>query len=214
MQSLAVVTAPRSTWYEDNALPTAIARFVERGIAAEAVAWYDDQVNWNRFDGALIRSPWDLYWHLAEFKRWLANIGDRLPLANPAPVVSWNLEKRYLLDLAARGVPAVPTMVIEPDMPFVPMTTEFVVKPATSGAAMNTARYRSDESAAAREHVARDPCDGHGSARADLPKECGHRRRESARISRRRVQPRDPENRIAQAQRGVRCPARDARLQA
>ena len=34
-------------------------------------------------------------------------------LHNPAPVVAWNLDKRYLLDLAAAGVPVIPTRVCD-----------------------------------------------------------------------------------------------------
>lgn len=156
MPSLAVVTAPRAfEWYDDHALHVVVSRLIERGITAEAVPWYDESVDWRHFDAALVRSPWDLYWHLAEFKRWLARIAERVPLANPAPVLHWNLEKRYLTDLARAGVPTVPTTVIEPGEPFDAPRVEFVVKPATSGAALNTARYHPDEGARARAHVAR-----------------------------------------------------------
>src|SRR6187200_1119244 len=101
MPSLAVVTAPRAfEWYGDHALEAVVAGLVKRDIAAEAVAWYDERVDWGRFDAALVRSPWDLYWHLADFKRWLAAVGKRMPLANPASVLEWNLEKRYLTELS------------------------------------------------------------------------------------------------------------------
>jgi glutathione synthase/RimK-type ligase-like ATP-grasp enzyme len=51
------------------------------------------------------RSCWDYHEKPAAFRRWLATLGGG-PIAshNPEPIVRWNLDKRYLKDLADRGV--------------------------------------------------------------------------------------------------------------
>jgi glutathione synthase/RimK-type ligase-like ATP-grasp enzyme len=81
-----------------------------RGVTVETVPWRAT-VDWDRFEGVVIRTPWDYQDHPREFARVLSAI-DRSAarLANPLDVVTWNLEKSYLLDLAGRGVPIVPTV--------------------------------------------------------------------------------------------------------
>jgi glutathione synthase/RimK-type ligase-like ATP-grasp enzyme len=69
--------------------------------------------------------------------------------------VRWNLDKRYLRDLAARGVPIVPTLWIEPGDGTTPEEAvrriaeagwpELVVKPTVSAGAWRTLRLRREE---------------------------------------------------------------------
>ena len=47
------------------------------------------------------------------FARWLDHVEGRTRLINDPSLVRWNLDKRYLEDLATQGVRAVPTHVIE-----------------------------------------------------------------------------------------------------
>ncbi|HSE04214.1 MAG TPA: hypothetical protein VLK35_08710, partial [Methylomirabilota bacterium] len=66
------------------------------------------------FDAVVLRSNWDYHFDPDGFLAWL----DRLERArariwNPPALVRWNLTKRYLLDLARAGVPAVPTVILE-----------------------------------------------------------------------------------------------------
>ncbi|HEX9794883.1 MAG TPA: hypothetical protein VGC54_12950, partial [Planctomycetota bacterium] len=67
--------------------------------------------DWSRFDVVVIRSPWDYQDRPQQFLAVLAEIerqGARLE--NPLELVRWNLDKGYLRELAARGVPIVPTV--------------------------------------------------------------------------------------------------------
>lgn len=83
----------------------------QRGAEAFPVLWDDESADWGAFDGLVIRSVWDYHHRVDEFRAWL----DRLERAqarvsNPAPLVRWNLHKSYLEELAAAGVPVVPTL--------------------------------------------------------------------------------------------------------
>ena len=86
--------------------------------------------DWAGFDVAVIRSTWDDIDHLADFEAWLDSLAEVTLLLNPAELVRWNLHKRYLVDLADRGVPIVPTVLVErgADLPDLP-AGELVVKP-------------------------------------------------------------------------------------
>lgn len=87
----------------------AVAPLAARGWTVEFVPWRD-AADWGRWEAVVVRSPWD---YQADPDAFLAVLGaiDRSParLANPLAVMRWNLDKRYLRDLDARGVPIVPT---------------------------------------------------------------------------------------------------------
>lgn len=79
------------------------------GLSVEAVAW-DADVSWSGFDAAIIGTTWD-YWDQRErFLATLERIGRACPLFNPVSLVRWNIDKRYLRQLAGRGVPSIPTV--------------------------------------------------------------------------------------------------------
>jgi len=88
--------------------------FRDWGFAAEPVVWTDTGVDWGTFDVALLRSCWKYYARLNEFRELLDALEQaETTLLNPPAVVRWNLHKSYLLDLEARGVPVVPTELVE-----------------------------------------------------------------------------------------------------
>lgn len=87
-----------------------LAALRARGHEVEPVVWEDPHAEWAVFDGCVIRSAWDYSYRLREFLEWARRVGRVTPLWNPLGVVEWNTHKRYLLDLAARGVPTVPTV--------------------------------------------------------------------------------------------------------
>jgi hypothetical protein len=109
------------------------------GFRADAVAWDDPAVDWDRYRLAVLRSPWDYAPRRDEFVAWAASIPR---LANPASVVAWNTDKRYLAELAAAGVPVVPTVWVEPhDTWQPPHGGHWVIKPSISAGSMDTGRY-------------------------------------------------------------------------
>jgi glutathione synthase/RimK-type ligase-like ATP-grasp enzyme len=121
---------------EEGELVAACAR---AGLSAEWQVWDDDSVDWSAPDLVVIRSTWDYTGRRSEFLRWADGVRR---LANPAGVVAWSSDKTYLIDLAARGVPVVPTAVvpageaIEP-----PVGLDFVVKPSVGAGSMGAGRF-------------------------------------------------------------------------
>jgi O-ureido-D-serine cyclo-ligase len=132
----------------DEDMPALEAAVAAAGLAAEVLDWDDPAVRWSDYDLALLRSTWDYTDRLEEFRGWLAHVSRQTRLHNPEPVVAWNTDKHYLRDLAALGLPAVPSAFIEPDEParaaierFLAEQpcAEFVIKP-TVGAGSRGAR--------------------------------------------------------------------------
>jgi hypothetical protein len=88
------------------------------GISAEPAVWDEAGVEWGAFDAVLIRSCWDYHLKAEAFLSWLDRLEQLgVPVLNPPGLLRWNADKRYLLDLAARGVPIVPTHVLPRSAP-------------------------------------------------------------------------------------------------
>jgi hypothetical protein len=133
----------------DDDLPPLVDALADGGAEAVVADWHDDGFDWSAVDLAVIRSTWDYTWQVDEFLAWADRVGRTTRLANPAPVVRWNTDKRYLLDgPAALGG-------IAPGR-------EIVVKPVVSAGARDTERYPPGGLAAAHAHVERL----HGEGRA------------------------------------------------
>ena len=82
-------------------------------------------------------------------------------LANPAKVLAWNTDKRYLRELAERGVAIPPTTFTDAlsqnvvERAFADTgTDELIVKPAVSGGAWKTRRLRRGEAVGATDGMA------------------------------------------------------------
>ncbi len=132
-----------------------LQRCRDQGLAAEPVVWDDPEIDWDRFGRVLLRSTWDYPEKADAFADWVGERGAQL--LNPAPVVAWNLSKRYLSVLAGWGLPTVPTSFLAPAgrVDFAPPDDrQFVVKPAVSIGSKDTARYRPEQRERAAEHVA------------------------------------------------------------
>jgi glutathione synthase/RimK-type ligase-like ATP-grasp enzyme len=82
------------------------------GVAAEPAVWEDPLYDWSDRPLCVIRSAWDYAYRREAFVAWSRRVAAETALWNPAPIVEWNTHKRYLVDLAARGVPTVPTIVL------------------------------------------------------------------------------------------------------
>lgn len=80
-----------------------------RGHRVEIVAWDDPGFDWAGARLVLLRNPWDYFHRAAEFLAWAGRVDAVTRLLNPLAAVRWNLDKRYLLELADRGAPVVPT---------------------------------------------------------------------------------------------------------
>jgi len=126
------------------------------GVEAAAAVWDDPTVDWAAFDLVVIRSTWDYTERRDAFVAWARSVPR---LANPADIVEWNTDKHYLADLAAAGVPVVPTDWIEPGTAVdLPAAGVHVLKPAIGAGSVDAARFSlhdEHEAQLAREHAAR-----------------------------------------------------------
>jgi glutathione synthase/RimK-type ligase-like ATP-grasp enzyme len=138
--------------------PVLLAACVAAGLDAEWLVWDDPAVDWASYDLVVIRSTWDYPPRRDDFVAW----AEAVPrLANPADVIRWNTDKRYLRDLREAGLPVVPTTWLSPGEDVVlPRAGEYVVKPAVGAGARDTARYLPEHVEMAREHAHRMLAEG------------------------------------------------------
>ena len=127
----------------------------QRGLNARKLAWDSPDVSWSDIPLVVVRSTWDSVDRPAEYLAWVGEVAGVSTILNPAPVLAWNLDKSYLLELDAAGVPVIPTELIVPGGTLPRPSSSFVVKPAISAGARETAVYRPEDRVAAEEHVGR-----------------------------------------------------------
>lgn len=133
---------------DDRPLIDALRRL---DAAPQWAVWDDPAVEWAAYDLVLIRSTWDYTQDHARFLDWAGSI-DRL--VNPAAVVAWSSDKRYLLDLAGAGVPIVPTTLAAPGEPaLLPERGRFVIKPSVGAGTRGAGRFDAGGADAALAHL-------------------------------------------------------------
>ena len=147
------MTAAEAVGLDEDA-PVLAAALLRHGIESRVCVWDDGAVDWSAWDLAVLRSTWDYPRRRDAFVRWAAGVDAVGALRNRPAVVEWNSDKRYLLELAARGVAIVPSSVLEPgEAVGLPATGGFVVKPTVSAGSQDTERYTAEEAPRARAHV-------------------------------------------------------------
>lgn len=86
----------------------------QQGVAVEGAVWDSPLVDWARYDAVVLRSTWDCHDRPAQYAGWLAQLERQgITILNPGSLVRWNMDKRYLIDLARRGVDIVPSVALE-----------------------------------------------------------------------------------------------------
>ena len=76
----------------------------EHGIEAVNVAWDDADADWASFDLVAVRNTWDYPERRDAFLAWAASVPR---IVNPAEVLRWTTDKRYLHELEEAGLPKV-----------------------------------------------------------------------------------------------------------
>lgn len=116
------------------------------GLNIEKVIWNDPAVNWDNYQLAILKSPWDYFDLIDDFYRWLKLIENKkIRLLNPISIVRWNADKHYLKDIADAGLKVTPSLYLEKgsladiDYFFNQFNTDTIIfKPCVSGGAKNT----------------------------------------------------------------------------
>src|SRR4029077_14437319 len=147
--AVALVSARAARGLDDD-MPPLLAAFSAAGAAAEIVDWDEPGADWARFDAALLRSAWDYTERLPEFLAWVERVAALTTLLNPPPVVRWNSDKHYLLELARSGVPVVASRFAEPGADAAQALEQFlarencaelVIKPAVGAGSRDARRH-------------------------------------------------------------------------
>ena len=151
-------------WEDDQPLIPALAQV---GVEGVPMVWTDDDVDWSAFDAVVLRNTWDYSDDRDAFLVWVDHVASVTTLLNRADLVHWSTDKRYLRDLAEKGIPIVPTAFVEPGASADSWaqagysSAEVVVKPAVSCGSRSTARHRTDEDVVGIEqHIAGLLADG------------------------------------------------------
>jgi len=148
-----VTTVDLDAIHDDVDLPLQTAAFADAGIELVQAAWEDNSVDWDAFDLVVVRSPWNYVEHLDAFRAWLNARRTMTRFHNPAGLLEWNMDKRYLADLSSRGVPIVPTTFVDaiddfPGAASCAPSPEIVVKPTISAGSRLTGRFMRGDKAA------------------------------------------------------------------
>ncbi|KJY39160.1 MULTISPECIES: RimK family alpha-L-glutamate ligase [Streptomyces] len=149
----------------DYDMPLLLEACKEAGVRAEICSWEDPDIDWGAFDAVLLRSPWSYVEQLPRFLRWCERVTSVTHLLNPLPVVRWNLDKSYLGDLDAAGVPVVPSSFVAPEaepadalrafLERYPDAAEFVVKPTVGAYSRDVQRFSRAQEPDATRHIAK-----------------------------------------------------------
>ncbi len=86
-----------------------VAALAEIGVEAVVAPW-DSPEDWAAYPLVVVRTPWDYFRRLPEFLAWAERTSQLTAFVNPVSVIEWNSHKAYLRELAARGIPTVPTL--------------------------------------------------------------------------------------------------------
>ena len=150
-KNLALVSASELSHPDSDLLPL-VSALQQLNINAEVVAW-DDDIAWSAFDAAIIRSTWDYHRRREEFDQWLTRVSQRTQLWNPPELIRWNSDKRYLADVAAKGLPVVPTTVVNRNehmshRQLAEIGSDIVVKPSVGAGSQGVQRFTGQHEAA------------------------------------------------------------------
>jgi glutathione synthase/RimK-type ligase-like ATP-grasp enzyme len=148
---VALVTSAGLT-HPDPDLPQLVAEFSVLDVDADIVSW-DAAVDWSGYTAAIIRSTWDYHRRLDEFDRWLTTVSEQTQLWNPADVIRWNLDKRYLADLQRKGLPIAPSQFVDGDdtnwqEKLLNFGSDIVVKPTVGAGSHGVRRFTGDAESA------------------------------------------------------------------
>ncbi|MGI8723061.1 MAG: ATP-grasp domain-containing protein [Geodermatophilaceae bacterium] len=152
---VAVVTCRRARGLDTDE-PLLLAALDRLGLRVHVVDW-DRPADWSDYDVAVIRSTWNYAGRHAEFLSWAAATGAVTQLHNPAAVLTWNTDKRYLSQLSQAGLAVIETTFLPPGsrLSVTELSRPIVVKPSVSAGGQDTARYEPDQLRQASDHVDR-----------------------------------------------------------
>ncbi|MBC8984549.1 hypothetical protein H9X96_02015 [Pedobacter sp. N36a] len=120
---------------------------LDKGLSIERVIWNDPLVQWENYQLAILKSPWDYTEHLTDFQKWLHQLESLgIQLLNPYDRVRWNMDKHYLQEITESGLPVIPSSYLEKGSVLTILQVllssfnvdKLIIKPCISAGARNT----------------------------------------------------------------------------
>ena len=134
---------------EDELLRSALEK---KGLTVNRTFWDNPDYDWQSTDFAIFRTTWDYFDRYDEFNNWLSKTSELTSFVNPLELVKWNADKIYLKELSEKGIEIPPTIFLEigdsrslKELVYESGWEELILKPAVSGAARDTFRFRRSE---------------------------------------------------------------------
>ena len=82
-----------------------------RGLSVEKTIWNNQEVNWEKYDLVILKSPWDYFNLIEDFYEWLNLLKSKnVKVLNPADTLKWNADKHYLIDIEQAGLSVTPSI--------------------------------------------------------------------------------------------------------
>jgi glutathione synthase/RimK-type ligase-like ATP-grasp enzyme len=129
---------------DDRILATALEK---RGVQVVPVVWSEAEPQSLSCDLLLVRSVWDYHLRPQDFMRWIDGMSGRIPVVNPPEMIRWNMDKRYLREIASAGFDVPRTIFLDQsaDVDLAEVMArggleQAVVKPVVSASAYETRR--------------------------------------------------------------------------
>ncbi|MFM8834197.1 MAG: RimK family alpha-L-glutamate ligase, partial [Cytophagales bacterium] len=149
--NIGIVTCADFPLLTDQEKPL-IDLFAAKDIRITPLVWNAPGIDWESFDGLILRSIWDYHLHVDDFFYWLDQLGHQnVRTFNSMEVVNWNRHKFYLRELAQLGVSIIPTLFFQkgtaPDAQLIKNQgwKIGVIKPAVSANAHLTESFSMDK---------------------------------------------------------------------
>ena len=122
--------------------------FERKGLRVCRTYWDNPNFDWTATRYAIFRTTWDYFDRIDEFMPWLERTSNLTQFINPIQLLKWNLDKNYLADLKKNGIDIPDTIFIKKGVTRCLSAiaedkswSEFILKPAISGAARHTYRF-------------------------------------------------------------------------
>ena len=121
------------------------------GLNSTRTNWDNPEFSWSDTRYIVFRTTWDYFERFGEFSKWLERVKNQTTLINSKDLIYWNLDKKYLIELEAKGVRIPPTKYIAAgstktltEIAESASWNRFILKPAVSGAARHTYKIDSE----------------------------------------------------------------------
>jgi len=109
---------------------------LRRGATVDVGIWSQGIAAFRGADLVVIRATWDYHRDLPGYLAWLDALEREVAVANPVPLIRWNLDKGYLDELARGGIPTPAQRIVPCELPAVRQVfaatgwTQAVAKPS------------------------------------------------------------------------------------